>query len=167
MPATAYLPYMTALAAAFASLAGVLLGRAYWRRRRRLRLRLIRGRRSLLDREIEASDEHLAELEGGDIATVRAAAEDALNSLHASLLDRQAHLQNCEDLASLQVRKIAALQHHLGSDDLAGAATPQGAEGTHAEPVDSDSPGEHRERVQADLLRKIQKAQGAPPGSGD
>jgi len=152
---------MTALAAAFAGLAGVLLARTYLRRRRRVRLRLLTGHRALFDEQLRAAGQQLVELEEGDLLTVGADTEDALNHLHAALLDRQAHLQNYEDLAHLQQRKIAALGYHLAVADPTEAAAP-----APAEPDKPGEPGQRREQVQAELLEKIQRAQDSTGPSG-
>ncbi len=46
----------------------------------------------------------------GEIESACAAARDSLDQLQVSILDRQAQLQNYEDLASLQRHKLAVLE---------------------------------------------------------
>lgn len=155
-----FLPYVAGAVTALVALAASLRGHAYWQRRQRLRLRLLTGRRTLLAQEIGSSSRQLADLEGGDLSAVQAATDDAINSLHASLLERQAHLQNYEDLANLQCQKIASLGYRLTHLD-----SPSGDSVPETDSV-AESPGEHRERVQAELLERIQATGNnqSPPG---
>ena len=86
-----------------------LLLLARQRKNERTKLRLLTGRRQLLSRELDACFAELDALDEGAIATRRQEAEAALNQLHVTLVERQAHLLNYEDMAHLQQCKIDLL----------------------------------------------------------
>lgn len=131
------------------------------RRGNRVQLRLLAGRRRLLGDEIARHLEGLAA--GGSPDAARVEADGLLDHLHTGLLDRQAHLQNLEDLARLQQLKLAVLAQRreaCAAGHLDFAPTPE-AEPTPASPRDG-SLVEQRERLQDKLLEQIQR-RGAPP----
>ena len=141
------------LLAALAAAAGLLVLRRSLRRRRRIKVRLLGGRSHLLGEEIEARSQELERFETEEFASACLAAEAALDELNVSLLDRQAQLQNYEDLASLQRHKIAVLKwsmsHPLEDAVLAERET---------------AVAEQRERaprgdIEQSLLAKIEEAQ--------
>jgi len=134
-------------------------------RRRRLRLRLLSGHRGLLGDEIDRRTRSLGEVDTANLDAARAQANLGLNELHADLLDRQAHLQNFEDLAFLQRQKLAVLTRSLFAAEAATDHSP--GLGQEAAPVNSPTPPdaergttfEHRGRIESDLLQKIEDLQ--------
>ncbi|MFH1571464.1 MAG: hypothetical protein ABIL09_25965 [Gemmatimonadota bacterium] len=156
MPAHSLLLAGALAAAVTAAVAVLLLLRRYLEGRRRLRLRLVTGRRVLLEQEAAQVMAELSQLEGQE-PSPRAMADDALNRLHAALLERQAHLENCEDLAHLQRQKMAVLARRL--DDVAEGADDAGEVETPSPQERGESQGQRRERMQEDLLRKIGEIQ--------
>ena len=140
-------------------------------KRRRLRLRLINGKKHLLSEEIASRLDDLAAFDTTRLAKVSAEAEAGLNSLHTFLMDRQAHLQNYEELLHLQRHKIAVqlsvpadAASHLDTSDEEFAPT-----GALTSPADeqpettshSATLGEHREKVEQGLIDKIKQLEEA------
>jgi hypothetical protein len=80
------------------------------RRNNRLQLRLLAGRRRLLGEEIDTRSRRLDELDPEELAAQQNVADVALDGLHMDLLKREAQLQNLQELAHLQQRKLAVLQ---------------------------------------------------------
>jgi len=134
---------IAALLALVALLALLALYRARRRRSERLQLRLLAGRSHLLGEEIAQRLEELEELERRDQES--RAAEEALNHLHLLLVERQAHLQNCEDLVHLQERKLS----HLAE----APPSPPARERPAAVPP---SPAQRRSQAEEELLRQIE-----------
>jgi hypothetical protein len=79
------------------------------RRAERLHLRLVAGQSHLLSAQLAQRTEDLERLEQKSFDELHPEAVAALDELHAVLLERQAHLQNCEDLVHLQQQKISWL----------------------------------------------------------
>ena len=93
------------------------------RRQNKLALRVLAGQRRLLGQEVDERFEELAEIDEEDLRSRLDVAIGLVDGLHVGLLERQAHLQNLEDLAHLQRHKIAVLGHHL--DEAASQAPEQ------------------------------------------
>jgi hypothetical protein len=91
--------------------AGVAAWRQRQRRSNRLQLRLLAGRRRLLGEEVDSRSERLSRLKPEELAADRRAADSVLDGIHMALLDREAHLQNLQDLAHLQQHQLAILRH--------------------------------------------------------
>ena len=79
------------------------------RRAERLRLRLVAGQRHLLSAQLAQRLEDLERLEGEPLDELQGEAAAALDELHVLMIERQAHLQNCEDLVHLQQQKMSWL----------------------------------------------------------
>lgn len=93
--------------------AGIFLiyRRARKRRQNRLKLRLLAGRSQLLEGEITNQIKNLHDFDEDQLNTLCLEAENALNLLQVTLIERQAHLLNYEDLAHLQRLKLDILKH--------------------------------------------------------
>ena len=79
------------------------------RQRQRLELRLLPGRRQLWEQELASYLQEFAALDQKGIAALRQEAESSLDQLQITLVERQAHLLNCEDMTHLQQCKIDLL----------------------------------------------------------
>ena len=150
--------------ALFAAL--VLVSR--WRRRRlRLRLRLISGKGHLLGEEIAARCHDLERFDVDRLESLRATADAGVNGLHVFLLDRQAHLQNYEDLLHLQRHKLAIQSRAASEIPSANDELPGGT--TEEQPAPPPPPPrattlvEHREQIEEGLLDKIKEIQSRDP----
>ncbi|MCC7265538.1 MAG: hypothetical protein IT369_23780 [Candidatus Latescibacteria bacterium] len=97
---------LLALGASLGLVVGYLLRQ---RRAERLRLRLVAGQSHLLSAQLAQRLADLEQLEQEPLDELREEASGALDELHVLLIERQAHLQNCEDLVHLQQQKIAWL----------------------------------------------------------
>lgn len=133
------------------------------RRSNRLQLRLLAGQRRLLGEEIARRRADLTSLTGDGLDARQREAEAQLGIVHTRLLDRQAHLQNLEDLARMQRHKIAILQRR-GEDTAAGRLAGEAQPDPEILPPES-SHVDRRERLQDKLLAQIQQRTGAsrPP----
>lgn len=140
------------------ALALLVLYRARRRKKQRLQLRLLAGKSHLLSAEIAHCLEELERLDQEGADEARAAAEEALDQFHVLLVERQAHLQNCEDLVHLQQRKLA----YLGEEAPRAAAAPARRPATASPP----SPAQRRTQLEDQLLRQIEelnKQRNPPP----
>lgn len=143
------------LLATLAVTVGLLVLRHSLRRRRRIKVRLLGGQSHLRGEEIEARSQELERFESEEFASACLAAEAALDELNVSLLDRQAQLQNYEDLASLQRHKIAVLEWSMNQpleDADPAAAESEAAVAGHQERAP-------RGDIEQSLLAKIEEAQ--------
>ena len=95
------------------------------RRRARLNLRLLAGRRRLLTDQIEERSEALSEIDDEQIARQTQLAKQALDELNVLLIERQSHLLNFEDLTNLQSYRICVLEAALRD-----AAAPESTDAT-------------------------------------
>ncbi|MBT4610445.1 MAG: hypothetical protein HOM68_28385 [Gemmatimonadetes bacterium] len=124
-----------------------------WQMRRRqqnkLALRVLAGQRRLLGEEIEERMEDLSQVDDTDLRQRIQASFGFVDDLHVGALERQAHLQNLEDLAHLQRHKITILSHHL--DSAAHDAVPQVEHNTYEE----EELPQTREGLEDDLLGRI------------
>jgi hypothetical protein len=153
------MPYLIA----FGSLFGIAAAWFLWlyvdiRRRKddRIQLRLLVGRSRLLQEEIDRRIEALALLDPEILATTRQQAQSALNELQILLVERQAHLQDREELGHLQHTKITLLEKQVQSlAQGAVAGNSQGKEKT-ARPVTAESTApRNRNTIERQLLNKI------------
>lgn len=150
---TTYWMLPVGLAALGLALAGLTLWQMRQRRQARLALRVLSGRRRLLGEEIE---ERLAQLDGFDDADLADAVGEAsmmVDALHVGSLERQAHLQNLEELALAQRHKIAILEHRLSQLQALPGDAPAPIE--PEPPADDDEEPVTRERLEDDLLGRI------------
>lgn len=142
------------------------------RKRTRLELRLASGRRQLFGRELQIYLAELDELDEENIAAKRQEAENALDQLHITLVERQAHLLNYEDMAHLQQCKIDMLSTVALSPTEALPETtpptepqrrrPERSQREFKQPTASERPAEGRDRttIEGDLLDKIHQLHG-------
>ena len=72
----------------------ILYRRARQRRQERLNLRLLAGRSQLIEGEIAQQMQNLHDFDEDHLNTLRLEAENALNLLQVTLIERQAHLLN-------------------------------------------------------------------------
>lgn len=148
---------------------------AHWRlqKRDRIRLRLHAGRRRLLGEEIERRAAELVQYDESLLAPARFDADRALDELHVAMMDREAHVLNCQDLAHLQRHKIAVQEQTL-AQLLARemADRPEDDDGSAAAVDADDSPGaegegeplrERRDRIEEGLLDKIAESNKKQP----
>ena len=93
----------------FASTAALTLLILWYVRRQKYRqtqLRLLGGRRHILDEEIAAQTALLQAIDSRHLENLCDQAKGALDELNIALVERQAHLLNYADLAHLQEYKI-------------------------------------------------------------
>jgi hypothetical protein len=146
----------------FGSLFGIAAAWFLWlyldiRRRKddRIQLRLLVGRSRLLQEEIDRRIEALALLDPKILATTRQQAQSALNELQILLVERQAHLQDREELGHLQHTKITLLENQVQSlAQGAVAGNSQDKEKTARLTAESTAP-RNRNTIEGQLLNKI------------
>jgi hypothetical protein len=151
------LPAALAFVGLIAALAALRTRR---RRSNRLQLRLLAGRRRLLGEEIETRSLRLAELDPEELATHRSLADASLDGIHVALLEREAHLQNLQDLAHLQQHKLAVLRRRY--EEL--PTLPVGDDPAHPAASSKAHGGiiERREHLEDRFLETIQQRDDAP-----
>ena len=138
-----------------------LLLLARQRKNERTELRLLAGRRQLLSRELHACFAELEALDEDAIATRRHEAGPNIDRLHVALVERQAHLLNCEDLAHLQQCKIALLATPPTPPDPAIESEDPSADKRPTQRTAQHRRAEERNRsaIEGDLLKKITELQ--------
>ncbi len=130
------------------------------RRAERLRLRLVSGQSHLLSAQLAQRTADLEKLESEPLDELQGEASGALDELHVLLIERQAHLQNCEDLIHLQQHKISW---------LAAAPSPPapGPRPARPTPHQVPAPPHSRDHLEDQLLRQIdelnRKRRNPPP----
>ena len=137
----------------------LIFRRTRQRRRERLELRLLAGRSQLLEGEIANQLQNLTDFDEERLNALRLEADNALNLLQVTLIERQAHLLNCEDLTYLQKYKVNILNNHVETQNAAPpppdnppAAAPMAA--TSMPPPSQDHPKD-RSSIENELLNKI------------
>ena len=96
------------------ALAGGLVAlRFHLRKRDQMALRLVAGRRLLLDDQIEERLQALGDFDDDQIASQTRQSLEALDHLNVLLIERQSHLLNLEDLTHLQGYKINIVDSNL------------------------------------------------------
>lgn len=153
------------LSVALAALGGgALIAALRLRRNRsdRLQLRLLAGRRRLLGDELADRCQRLTDLGADGARQLSLQAEAAVDRIHMGLLDREAHLQNLADLADLQRHKIAVLRRQLvlGPQPPGDGGPPPIPAGREGPPADGIV--ERRERLEDQLLERIQQRADRP-----
>ena len=149
------------IAATLAAL--VVLGTFLYRRRRhkqeRLQLRLVAGRSHLLSEELRQSLASLERFGQEDPPAVLEQAPAALDQLHLALVERQAHLQNYDELARLQQRRLALLS--TSREEEARAPRAPAVVEPSPPPAPRPSPAAPRDRRQIEnqLLSRIEELQ--------
>ena len=123
-------------------------------------MRLLAGRRRLLGEEVETRVERLAELDPEELATNRGLADASLDGIHMALLEREAHLQNLQNLAHLQQHKLAVLRRR--HEEL--SMLPAGGDATQKPAAPKTDGGiiERREHLEDRFLETIQQRDDAP-----
>lgn len=158
MTSTAYLIVsLTALAA----LAALLLIWAYRRNKEATtQLRLLNGRRLLLDEEIARQSAALQAIDAERLEALRQRAEEALDGLNIALVERQAHLLNYADLAHLQAYKIRLHSEEISASETQPPAPKEGPS-RPLENVKDQPPPEpihgNRGQIENQLLDKISR----------
>jgi hypothetical protein len=121
------------------------------RRAERLRLRLVSGQSHLLSAQLAQRLADLEQLEQEPFAELHAEAAGALDELHALLIERQAHLQNCEDLVHLQRQKVSWLAQAPRT-----APAPAKSRQAKAAQAPPPPPAQRRDHLEDQLLRQIE-----------
>lgn len=121
------------------------------RRAERLRLRLVAGQSHLLSAQLAQRQADLEQLEMEPLDELRGEAVAALDALHVQLIERQAHLQNCEDLVHLQRQKMSWLAQ---APKLPPPRPSRPARETKPAPP-STPPVQRRNHLEDQLLRQI------------
>ena len=131
------------------------------RQQNKLALRVLAGQRQLLGEEIDERMADLSQVDETDLRQRIQASFGFVDGLHVGALERQAHLQNLEDLAHLQRHKITILSRHL--DSAAHESVPQAEQDAYDE--EPDLP-QTRGGIEDDMLDRIsQHAPNKPKGS--
>lgn len=139
------------------------------RRAERLRLRLVAGQSHLLSAQLAQRLSDLEAFEQQPLEEWRAAAVEALDELHVLLIERQAHLQNCEDLVHLQQQKVAWLAKTPRATPPARPARPAATASRQAKnpPPAATPPAPRRDHLEDQLLQQIdelnRKRRNPPP----
>ena len=155
LPSYWMIPIIVALVGAALTL--LTLWQMRRRRQNKLALRVLAGQRRLLGEEVDERFEELAEIDEEDLRSHLDVAIGLVDGLHVGLLERQAHLQNLEDLAHLQRHKITVLGNHLRE------AASQAPEQTNPIEDEPEQLPQTREDLEDDLLGRI--SQHTPPRS--
>lgn len=97
------------------------------------------------------------DIDQDDLAAHRAEADQIINGLQVAMLEREAHVQNLQDLAHLQQHKITVLEHRMA--DVAQPDAAQSSTTPDTEPESTHEPGilDRRENVEDRFLGAIQK----------
>ncbi len=127
------------------------------RQQNKLALRVLAGQRRLLGEEIDERLDELSQMDEVQLRDRIQASFGVVDEIHVGALERQAHLQNLEDLAHLQRHKIAVLAHHLETAAQESAA----GDGKDLEFDEPDSSPPSRQDLEGDLLGHI--SQHIPP----
>lgn len=122
-------------------------------------LRLLNGRRHLIDEEIARQSAALQAVDAKRVATLQQRAEEALDGLNVALVERQAHLLNYADLAHLQAYKIDLYREEIAASETLSPAT---KEGSPRPPAAKDEPPpqsiqNNRGQIENQLLDKINR----------
>ena len=156
--------YLLVFLASTATLACLVLWFVRKRRCLQVQLRLLRGRRHILDEEISAQAESIQASDSSNRLDIMSQqANNALDILNVALVERQAHLLNFSDLAHLQDYKIQMYEGDI--DDSSTAPVPRrfdtNEESAAAPPVKypNNTAGKevpkNRKQIENQLLNKI------------
>ncbi len=150
--------YLTVFFAAMAGLATLTLWHVRKRKDRRTQLRLLRGRRRLLEEEINAQTQALSSIDEAEITRSRERADQALDALNIALVERQAHLLNFADLAHLLDYKIQLHNEEIERGEPVPTPRPTTAVAKRVERSrpEAESPQrKDRNQIENQLLKKI------------
>ena len=145
----------------FASTAALALLILWYLRRQKYRqtqLRLLGGRRHILDEEIAAQTALLQAIDSRHLENLCEQAKSALDELNISLVERQAHLLNYADLAHLQEYKIQLYDGDINNTSSSPTSGHSDGEEENAAPPPSPLPKENpqgRPQIENQLLKKI------------
>ena len=145
----------------FASTAALALLILWYLRRQKYRqtqLRLLGGRRHILDEEIAAQTAMLQAIDSRHLENLCEQAKSALDELNVALVERQAHLLNYADLAHLQEYKIQLYDGDINKTSSSPASRRSDGEEENAAPPPSALPKENpkgRTQIENQLLKKI------------
>lgn len=119
----------------------------------RLELRLLAGREKLLGEELERHRERLQTFDQNGLDALRQRAEATCDDLHMQLIERQAYLLSCEDLAHLQNCKIDLLTTRI---EAAQTSPPPSSSASAPSPTSTpSSPPQDRTQLESQLLSQI------------
>lgn len=128
---------------------------------RQTQLRLLRGRRHILDQQISAQTAAIQAIDGSRIDALRKQADGALDALNVELVERQAHLLNYADLVHLQDYKIQLCNGEINESSTPPPLptdTKKGADTiprkNREEPSREEAP-KGRNQIENQLLKKI------------
>ena len=152
--------WLVPLAIPLCALLGVLFFFQRFRRQKqeRLELRLLVGREKLLGEEVERHRERLRTFDQNSLDALRQQAETTCDDLHMQLIERQAYLLSCEDLAHLQDCKINLLLSRLET-----APTPPPSSPSPQSPSPASPPPQDRTQLENQLLSQIGDRQKTAP----
>ena len=132
-------------------------------KRQQTQLRLLRGRRHIIDEEISEQIASIQTTNSRRLDTISQQANNALDALNVALVERQAHLLNYADLAHLQDYKIQLCEGdinnspksptsgHSETNEKSATASPVKAPNLTA---DEEIP-KNRNQIEDQLLKKI------------
>lgn len=127
-------------------------------KRERLEMRLLAGREKLLEEELQRHRERLHAFDQNGLDALRQQAETTCDDLHMQLIERQAYLLSCEDLAHLKDCKISLLLSRLEA-----ALTPPPPSPSKQSSTPISPPPQDRTQLENQLLSQIGDRQKAAP----
>jgi len=156
--------YLLTFLASATALVCVVLWFIRKRKRLQTQLRLLRGRRHILDEEISAQTASIKAADSSNrLEILSQQASNALDALNVALVERQAHLLNYADLAHLQDYKIQLYEGDInnpptsptsGHSDTKKKST--GASQVNApNDIKSEENPKNRNQIEDQLLKKI------------
>ena len=150
--------YLITFFASIAALALLILWYVRRQKNRQTQLRLLGGRRHILDEEIAAQTALLQAIDSRHLESLCEQAKSALDELNIALVERQAHLLNYADLAHLQEYKIQLYDGDINNTSSSPASGRPDGERENAAPTATPLPKESpkgRAQVENQLLKKI------------
>ena len=134
-------------------------------KRQQTQLRLLRGRRHILDEEISGQIASIQTTDSRRLDAISQQANNALDALNVALVERQAHLLNYADLAHLQDYKIQLYEGDINdsSISLALERSDTNKKSVTAPPVRApnnpagEQVAKNRNQIENQLLKKIEQ----------
>lgn len=156
--------YLLTFLASATALVCVVLWFIRKRKRLQTQLRLLRGRRHILDEEISAQTASIKAADSSNrLETLSQQASNALDALNVALVERQAHLLNYADLAHLQDYKIQLYEGDINNPPTSPTSghsdTKEKSTGASQVNAPNDTTSEenpkNRNQIEDQLLKKI------------